>query len=285
MMRAMFSAVSGLRNHQTMMDNLSSNISNVNTFGYKSSRTTFQDTLYQTLGGAAAATGPTGGTNPQQIGLGMRLSSIDNLMTQGAVQNTAIVTDVSVQGDGFFRVSTSATTFAGADKVQVDGDAEAYTRAGNFSFDAEGYLVTQGGDYVIGRNPADTATIRMQVDPADTPRSVTIDSSGVLSYITGAGTTVTVGTLSLATFPNQSGLLRQGDNQFIETPNSGTAVQGAPGGTTGAGTVSPGTLEMSNVDLAQELTQMIIAQRGFQANGRAITTSDEMLNELVNLKR
>lgn len=300
MMRSMFSAVAGLRNHQTMMDTLSSNIANVNTFGYKAARTTFKDTLYQNLSGAAAPAGALGGTNAKQIGLGMALGSIDNLITQGATQTTGVITDLMIQGDGFFRVSSAATTFnANNTKVEADGAAENYTRAGNFSFDAQGYLVTQSGEYVLGDVDPATAGIqsgRLRVDPAANPTSIAIDSAGTLTFVAGvagaygplgaavtAGQTVTMGNLTLATFANQAGLQRLGNNQWSQSNNSGTPTMNMPG--TGAGVITPGSLEMSNVDLALEFTNMIIAQRGFQANSRAITTSDEMLSELVNLKR
>jgi flagellar hook protein FlgE len=301
MMRSMFSGVAGLRNHQTMMDVLSSNIANVNTFGYKASRTTFKDTLYQNLSGAAAPSGALGGTNAKQIGLGMTLNSIDNLMTQGAAQTTGVQTDLMIQGDGYFRVSSSAATWNADDtKVEAAGAAENYTRAGNFSFDAQGYLVTQNGEYVVGDVDPGTAGIqtgRLRVNPAAFPSAISVDSSGTLSFVAGvagaygplgaavtAGQTVTMGQISLATFPNQPGLQRLGANLWGETNNSGVPNMNQPGNG-GAGTVLPGALEMSNVDLALEFTNMIIAQRGFQANSRAITTSDEMLGELVNLKR
>ena len=151
MMRSMFAAVSGLRNHQTMMDVLASNISNVNTFGYKAQRTTFKDSLYQNLSGAGAPVPPSlGGTNPRQVGLGMSLNSIDTLMTQGNSQSTGVVTDMMIQGDGFFRVAAPGSTFGGVGGNDVTGGGEQYTRAGNFSFDSQGYLVTTKGQYVLG---------------------------------------------------------------------------------------------------------------------------------------
>lgn len=300
MMRSMFSGVTGLRNHQTMMDTLSSNIANVNTFGYKAARTTFKDALYQNISGAAAPAGSLGGTNAKQIGLGMTLSSIDNIITQGAAQTTGVLTDLMVQGDGFFRVSAATTGFLADDQIDPGAAGEEFTRAGNFSFDAQGYLVTQDGRYVMGDVDPGAAGIqlgRFRVDPAALPSAVSIDSSGVLTFVPGAagpygpggaavvaGVPVTMGTISLATFPNQAGLQRLGSNLWGATPNSGPATGNLPG-QNGAGTILPGSLEMSNVDLALEFTNMIIAQRGFQANSRAITTSDEMLSELVNLKR
>lgn len=285
MMRSMFAAVSGLRNHQTMMDTLASNISNVNTFGFKAQRVSFKDSLYQNLSGAGAPVPPsTGGTNPRQVGLGMSLNSIDTLMTQGNAQSTGVVTDMMVQGDGFFRIAAAGSTFGGAGGNDVTGGGELYTRAGNFSFDSAGHLVTTKGQYVLGLVAATGNVGRFQVDPATTA-AINVDAAGGVTAIDTAGTATLIGTISLAKFANAPGLERAGDNLWRASNNSGAAVVGAPGGAAGHGNVVPGALEMSNVDLALEFTNMIIAQRGFQANGRAITTSDEMLNELVNLKR
>ena len=285
MMRSMFAAVSGLRNHQTMMDTIASNISNVNTFGFKAQRATFKDSLYQNLSGAGAPTPPSlGGTNPKQVGLGMSLNSIDTLMTQGNAQSTGVVTDMMIQGDGFFRVASAASTFGGVGGNDLAAGGEQYTRAGNFSFDNAGYLVTTKGQYVLGTVDATGNVGRLQVDPATTA-AINMDAAGALTAISTAGVQTPIGTLSLAKFANAPGLERLGENLWRQSNNSGAAVNGAPGGAAGHGNVVPGALEMSNVDLALEFTNMIIAQRGFQANGRAITTSDEMLSELVNLKR
>jgi flagellar hook protein FlgE len=285
MMRSMFSAVSGLRNHQTMMDTIASNISNVNTFGFKGQRTTFKDALYQNLSGASApVAGGVGGTNARQVGLGMSLNSIDQVMTQGTTQNTGVVTDMMINGDGFFRVAAAGSTWGGAGGNDRTAGGELYTRAGNFSFDAQGHLVTSSGNYVLGTVQATGNIGRLQVDPATTA-AISVDAAGVVSAVDTAGVSTVIGTLSLAKFANQTGLERVGGNMYRESNNSGAPVNGAPGGAGGHGTVTPGALEMSNVDLALEFTNMIIAQRGFQANSRAITTSDEMLSELVNLKR
>jgi flagellar hook protein FlgE len=284
MMRSMFAAVSGLRNHQTMMDVLSSNIANVNTFGYKSQRATFKDSLYQNLAGAGAPTATSGGTNPRQVGLGMSLNSIDTMMTQGNAQSTGVVTDMMIQGDGFFRVAAPGATFGGVGGNDQTAGGEVYTRAGNFSFDSQGYLVTTTGQYVLGTVAATGNVGRIQVDPATTA-AINVDAAGGITAVSTAGVSTPIGTLSLAKFANAPGLERAGDNLWRASNNSGAAVVGAPGGAAGHGNIVPGALEMSNVDLALEFTNMIIAQRGFQANSRAITTSDDMLQELVNLKR
>jgi flagellar hook protein FlgE len=278
MMRGMFTAISGLKQHQTMLDVTANDIANVNTIGYKSSRVTFEDTLTQMQRGAAGATATTGGSNAAQIGLGVGLGSIDNLMTGGAVQTTGNPLDVAIQGDGFFEIGEGNPT----------GPASAitpsrYTRAGNFSVSTAGYLTTQGGQYVLGyAMPGGTSEVAIQI-PAGAS-GIAIDQSGGVSYVDPTtNTRVTPYRVALATFTNASGLERGGDNMWSTSANSGTKTVNTPG-VGGAGTLSPGAVEMSNVDLAQTFTNMITAERGFQANSRVITTADDMLQDLVNMK-
>jgi len=280
MMRGMFAAISGLKQHQVMLDVTANDISNVNTLGYKSSRVTFQDSLTQMQRGAAAPTGNNGGSNAAQVGLGVGLGSVDNLMTGGAVQTTGNPLDVAIQGDGFFQIGEG--TPAGTDTVIAP---TAYTRAGNFSINASGYLTTQTGQYVVGNHltgPA-TASVAIQIPAGAT--GVAIDQTGGVSYIDpGTQTRVTAYRLTLATFSNSAGLERTGGNRWVASANSGQKTVNTPG-TGGAGITTAGAVEMSNVDLAQTFTNMITAQRGFQANSRVISTADEMLQDLVNLKR
>ncbi|KNZ70879.1 flagellar hook-basal body protein [Thermincola ferriacetica] len=413
MMRSMFAGVSGLRNHQTRMDVIGNNIANVNTIGYKKSRVTFQDMLSQNIRGASSPTTTRGGTNPMQVGLGMTINTIDTIHTQGSSETTGKVTDMMVDGDGFFIVG--------------DGMNRYYTRAGNFDFDALGNLVYPNGlkvqgwladntgkidtstaiqgitipkgqsiqpkqtanidfinnldagaaigtvrnvsievydslgnlytipatftksntnewtfdlgtlpsgitsftltNNVITFNPdgtynspaPGTSTLNLNLNGsvgASTPITVKIDftkltqfngssnadmnsqdgyPSGVLNgyaidksgIITGRfsnGLTKPLAQVALANFNNPAGLMKAGENLYVQSNNSGNAQIGAAG-SGGRGNISPGQLEMSNVDLSQEFTDMIITQRGFQANSRIITVSDEMLQELVNLKR
>lgn len=276
MMRSMYSAISGLKAHQVMLDVVSNDIANVNTVGYKGSRTSFKDSLTQLQQGATAPSGNQGGTNASQVGLGVQLGSIDNVMNSGAFQPTGNVTDVAIQGDGWFRVAAGAPPAVPT--------AFQYTRAGNFTFNAAGYLITQEGYYVIGHDApggagADTYII---VPPGST--DVAIGADGEVSYVDSTGTRQTAGYLTLATFPNEAGLMRVSGNRWVESAASGTPNVSTPG-TNGFGSTISGTLEMSNVDLAQEFTNLIVAQRGFQANSRVVTTSDELLSEVVNLKR
>ena len=283
MMRGMFAAISGLAVHQTMLDVTANNIANVNTIGYKSERTSFEDALSQLQKGAASPTATSGGTDAEQIGLGVRLGSINNVMTGGAVQTTGNPYDVAIQGDGFFRVVADPTTLG------ATGASYMYTRAGNFTTDANGDLVTNDGDYVVGfkfdssGNPLTGAANETKITIPAGSQSVTIAQNGTVSVTDSAGAVTKVAVISLATFPNNAGLVRVGGNNWTASNNSGTETANIAG-TNGLGTLTPGAVEMSNVNLAQEFTNMITAERGFQANSRVISTADEMLQELVNLK-
>lgn len=460
MMRSMFSGVSGLRAHQLKMDTIGNNIANVNTVGFKSQRTTFQEVFNQTLRGAGSPQQGKGGTNPQQVGLGISLSSIDTFHSRGAVQRTDNLTDLAINGDGFFLLSNSA-----------DGLSRSYTRAGNFSLDDDGNLVAANGFKVLGYmtdpdtgvlksqlegikiskaemvaakdttystfegnldnaitrlsaaptipaggqiklpddakywettatvydslggkhtlkytfvrgldadnsttaatdsdwavliydqdtkkyysgadDPKETMTTADTTDPTenifhlkflnsgllDTTNSensgkvkltvpekngskpiyididftkitqfanesnaaitdsdgypqgsldtFSIGPTGEINGIFTNGMSKTIGQVALAVFKNPAGLEKTAENMYQVTPNSGDPIVGLPG-SSGLGSINSGTLEMSNVDISNEFAEMISTQRGFQANSRIITTSDEMLQELVNLKR
>ena len=470
MMRSLYSGVSGLQNHQIRMDVIGNNISNVNTVGFKKGRVNFQDLISQSMSGAARPTDEVGGVNPKQIGLGMTVATIDTIHTQGSLQTTGVISDLAVQGNGFYVLRT--------------GDKELYTRAGAFGLDAQGFLVNpangmrlQGwvpedlGDGTVGaiktaadvtdliipvgsKDPAKATTLvelacnldkrtpvipegagpatisegtwsldkkvydsfgnthilRMnftrtpevnnswdvvvQVDPdrpveADVPSNVTlgldpataagnganegeftltfdnlgsiatvtdaqgnlvdtgkiqipvtfdvendangeiltqaflidvgevgsytnsttgfaetsstkafrqdgysmgyletykIDQKGVITGVYSNGTERDLGQVALATFTNPGGLEKVGETAFSQSINSGEALVG-PSGVAGKGKIISGTLEMSNVDLAEQFTDMIVTQRGFQANSKTIQTSDTMLQELLTLKR
>ena len=470
MMRSLYSGVSGLQNHQIRMDVIGNNISNVNTVGFKKGRVNFQDLISQSMSGAARPTDEVGGVNPKQVGLGMTVATIDTIHTQGSLQTTGVISDLAVQGNGFYVLRT--------------GDKELYSRAGAFGLDAEGYLVNpangmrlQGwlpevlADGTVGaiktaadvtdliipvgsKDPANATTLvelacnldkrtplipagagpatvsdgtwsldkkvydsfgnvhtlRMnftrtadvnnswdvvvQMDPdrpadADVPSNVTlgfdeataagngnnegeftitfdnvgsiatvtdqqgntleegriqipvtfdvendatgavltqaflldvgevgsytnsttqiaetsstkafrqdgysmgyletykIDQKGVITGVYSNGTERDLGQIALATFTNPGGLEKVGETAFSQTINSGEALVG-PSGVAGKGKIISGTLEMSNVDLAEQFTDMIVTQRGFQSNSKTIQTSDQMLQELLTLKR
>jgi flagellar hook protein FlgE len=279
MMRGMFAAISGLKQHQTMLDVTANDIANVNTIGYKSARVTFQDSLTQMQRGASSASATTGGSNAAQVGLGVGLGSIDNLMTGGTTQTTGNPLDVAIQGDGFFEL-------AEGDPAAATMNASAYTRAGNFSVSNDGYLTTQSGEYVLGyAQPTTPTSTTSAIKIPDGATGVAVDQSGGVSYIDPAdGLRKSDYRITLATFSNAAGLERKGGNTWTTSANSGLKSENTPG-VGGTGFTQAGAVEMSNVDLAQTFTNMITAQRGFQANSRVISTADSMLEDLVNLKR
>lgn len=279
MIRSMWSAVSGLRNHQIYLDVTGNNIANVNTHGYKSTRAVFEDSLSQVVRNASAPNSDNGvgGMNPTQIGLGVKLGQILGNFTQGGLQVTNVATDIAIQGDGFFVIDKGGEKF--------------YTRNGAFSLDKEGYLVTSDGSYVQGDAPgatAATAGAKIQISASDW-QSFQIAPNGTISGVKvgdATGTLVEIGKLALAKFNNPPGLDRVGGTMFKETLNSGTPVFAFPADRTqGMGLVTSGTLELSNVDLAGEFTNLIMAQRGFQANSKIVTASDEVLQDLIQMKR
>ena len=393
MLRSLFTGISGLRANQTMMDTTGNNIANVNTTGYKTSNTVFEDTLSQTLKSATAGTSNLGGTNPAQVGLGVKVAGIFTNFNQGAAQTTGRSLDLMIQGDGFF--------------VQNLGNTASYTRNGSLSMDNLGRLVgvdggimqgwmaddTTGqinasgsaGDITIpmaatlpggetrnvrlaGNLPSDTTstnpietsvtaydavgvprtltmglthtgpnTWSVKLSDGDSPDSTTtidfsdpkaatpgfatlgnvkVDLSQLTQYaglstlttesqdgaipgtlsgfaigadgvVTGSfsnGQTRQLARLAVASFANPGGLEKAGNSSWRATVDSGLAQVGVPSSGQ-RGSLVAGTLEMSNVDLAQEFTNLIIAQRGFQANSRMITASDEILQDLINIKR
>jgi flagellar hook protein FlgE len=406
MLRSLFTAISGLTNHQTMLDVVGNNIANVNTTGYKTGRVVFEDMMSQTLAGASPDSGTQGGTNARQIGLGVHIATIDNLQTQGALQSTGVTTDLAIQGDGYFilnnngtqvytrdgsftldengvlvsgsglqvqgwtavngvlnttgaigsltipvaaRMNALATTTAtmtgninsgaavgdtysnnfvvydslgathtvtvtytktGADawNWQASGTgiaAAGLVNQGALTFDVNGQLLTQTGalsitvaggaasplnvnpDFaqITQLNSTNTVVLNGQNGYAPgTLTSYNISDAGVINGVYDNGIVQVLGQVSLARFTNPGGLVKDGGNILTESANSGLAQVGTPG-TSARGTISAGSLEMSNVNLAQEFSNMIIAERGFQANSKVITTSDEMLQELMNLKR
>lgn len=280
MMRGMYSAISGLKNHQIMLDVTANDLANVNTVGFKASRVSFRDSLAQLQRSGASATTGTAGAKSAQIGLGVQLGSIDNLMTNGAFQSTGGPYDVAIQGSGWFRVSNSA----------APGATDEYTRAGNFTLNDAGELATQDGWHVVGYGATaagapDTAGGAKFITIPAGATDVSISPDGAVTYTpAGGGTRAAAGFLLLSSFPSEAGLERSAANRWRANASSGAATDGVPG-TNGLGQTIGGVLEMSNVDLATEFTNMITAQRGFEASSRVLSTADEMLQDLVNLKR
>ena len=325
MLRSMYSGISGLKNFQTKLDVIGNNISNVNTYGFKKGRVVFKDLMSQTTMGASGPTGATGGTNVKQVGLGGTLAAIDTLHGAGSRQVTGRVLDVALEGDGFFVVGERATAEQGDDAVITNFQNVNYTRAGNFYLDSEGYIVNSDGFYAIGLNAGgeipeggpegDDIVGHQSLAPDEDgnptvleegifdleeglttnveggriyiptdAQSMSIGVDGRVTYVDRDGVLQFAGQLVMAKFSNAEGLTKQGGNYYLPSANSG-APSFSAGGSNGIGKTVSGSLEMSNVDLSEEFTEMIVAQRGFQANTRIITTSDEILQELVNLKR
>jgi len=291
-LRSLFSGISGLSVNQTMLDVTGNNIANANTTGFKASTTVFQDTLSQLLTPATRSNDDRGGTNPVQVGLGVQVAGVATNFGQGSAQSTGRATDLMIQGDGFF--------------VLQRGAENQYTRAGAFTFDETGTLVTPAGARVQGFR-LDAAGDPIIADPADPAASmvdITLDSASVLpavpagveltSYSFGSdgilrgvytdGVQRDMARLAVADFNNPMGLEKLGETAFRASANSGGAVIGTPDAG-GNGSIIGGALEMSNVDLAAEFTNLILAQRGYQASSRVITTSDTVLDTLVNIKR
>lgn len=309
MLRSMYSGISGMKNFQTKLDVIGNNIANVNTFGFKKGRVVFKDMMSQSISGESGPTATRGGVNPKQVGLGSQLSTIDTIHTGGNLQTTNRLLDLGIAGDGFFQVATStqnATGYNGFEGTQ-------YTRAGNFYMDKNGYLVNGDGLFVVGFSASPTGNPAVNPEPdsvtgtanfTGTPptwtgnaaityspikiptdaKDMSISKDGTVTFVDASGTLRWAGKLVMAKFPNTGGLQKSGNNLYQANNNSGNPIRNFAG-EAGIGTTESGFLEMSNVDLSEEFTEMITAQRGFQANTRIITTSDEILQELVNLKR
>lgn len=271
MLRSMYSGVSGMRGFQTKLDVIGNNIANVNTVGFKAGRVMFKDILSQTVTGVTAPTDTQGGVNAKQIGLGSTIGSIDTVHTPGSAQTTNKPTDLRIDGDGFFMV-----------KMSEEQETPFLTRAGDFHIDGNRNLVTSDGMFVLD---VDGGLITL----GEEVTGFSISQDGTIVTQGGDGDGVQIG---IAKVVNPEGLEKIGGNLYRVTPNAlgGDAdgeIEGLPANSveSGTGAIIAGQLEMSNVDLTGEFTEMIVAQRGFQSNSRIITTSDEILQEVVNLKR
>jgi flagellar hook protein FlgE len=298
MMSGMYAAISGLNAHQTMLDVTANNLANVDTVGYKAQTTVFSDELSQLIQSGTGPNGYSSGTNPIQVGLGVQVGSIDNNMSAGGVQTTGNATDVAIQGDGFLSVANGNPTVA-APGISTQPQ---YTRAGGLTFNSQGFLATQTGQYVLGYAAAAGAggtysPVTTGTNPASNAINVPVGSTGVaigkdgsVSYIDGNAASptyqqrVTAGYISLTTFPNEAGLQRDGGSLWSATSASGAAQTGQPGIGNFGQTIS-GELEQSNVDMGTEFTNMIEAERGYQANASTITTADQMMQTAVQMKQ
>jgi len=262
MIRALWTAATGMQGQQTNIDVIANNLANVNTVGFKRSRSDFEDLIYQTQKEAGVNTTsntvePTG----IQIGLGTQLADVSKNFMQGSLQETGNPLDLAIQGSGFFQITMPDGTIA-------------YTRAGDFKLDNNGRIVTTDG-YPL--SPEITV-------PQDTT-SISVGNDGTISVLEAGQTTPTqLGQIQLAFFANPAGLKAIGQNLFQQTVSSGTPTLGTPG-INGLGTINQGYLEMSNVSVVQEMVDMIAAQRAYETNAKVIQTSDQMLQTANNLKQ
>jgi len=261
MIRALFSAASGLNAQQLETDVIANNIANVSTPGFKRDRLNFEDLLYQTFRDAGSETVagqqiPTG----LKVGLGVRPLSTEKIFMNGSMQTTENPLDLGIMGDGFF-------------VVQLPDGSEAYTRDGAFKLDSNGQVVTSAGNLL---SPA--------ISIAAEAVQITISQDGNVSTTSPDGTSQTVGQVQLARFQNPGGLRAMGGNLFQASDASGTAELGTAG-ENGFGLIAQGYIENSNVQIVEEMVNLIIAQRAFESNSKAVQAADEMLNVTNSLKR
>ncbi|HTP66852.1 MAG TPA: flagellar basal-body rod protein FlgG [Geobacteraceae bacterium] len=262
MIRALWTAASGMQSQQINIDVIANNLANVNTTGFKKSRPEFQDLMYQNLKTVGApstnsTTIPTG----MQIGLGSKAAAITKVFTAGNITQSGNDLDLAIEGDGFFQIKmTDGTT--------------AYTRDGAFNKDSQGRMVN-----------ADGYPLTPELVIPNNATKVTIGNDGTVSVLQAGQTTpTTVGTIQLATFSNPAGLSSMGHNLYQATDSSGTANTGTAG-QNGIGTISQGFLEMSNVSVMEEMVNMIVSQRAYETNSKAVQAADEMLQQTNNIKR
>jgi flagellar basal-body rod protein FlgG len=260
MIRSLWIAKTGLDSQQTNLDVISHNLANVSTNGYKRQRAVFEDLIYQTLRQPGAQSSqqtqiPSG----LQLGTGARTVATERIFTQGSLQRTENALDIAINGGGFFQ-------------IQMPDGTLAYSRDGAFQKDSTGQVVTSSG-YPL--SPPITI-------PADAV-SVTVSRDGIVSVLQQGQTTPSqIGNIQLANFVNVGGLQSAGENLFVETASSGAPTPNTPG-TNGTGLLNQGMVETSNVNVAEELVSMIQAQRAYELNSKAVTTSDQMLGRLSQL--
>ncbi|MSN25026.1 MAG: flagellar basal-body rod protein FlgG [Geobacter sp.] len=262
MIRALWTAASGMQAQQKNIDVVAHNLANVNTTGFKRSRADFQDLIYQNLKSTGSpATNSTQVPTGIQIGLGTRLAAVTKIFSSGDFTQTGNELDIAIEGDGFFQVQ------------QPDGTT-GYSRAGAFKRDSQGRIVTPEGNPLLPEI----------VIPSNATK-INIGSDGTVSVQqAGQNSATTVGSIQLAAFSNPSGLSAQGKNIYLPSDASGTATTGTPG-QNGLGSVAQGLLEMSNVNVAEEMVNMIVGQRAYEINSKSVQAADEMLQTANNMRR
>lgn len=262
MLRSLFIAATGMEAQKLNIDVISNNLANVNTAGFKRSRADFQDLLYQTVRSAAGASAE-GAQAPVgiQVGLGVRPVAVQKIFQQGDFAQTGNSLDLVIEGDGFFQL------------LMPDGTL-AYTRAGAFKLDSEGRITNSDG-----------YPLEPSITVPPNALSITVSTDGKVTVMQpGGGTAVQIGQLEIARFQNPAGLNAAGRNLYLQTESSGEAVTGKPS-TDGLGTLAQGFVEMSNVNVVEEMVNMIISQRAYEVNSKAVQASDEMLQTTNNLRR
>lgn len=272
MIQAIYTSLSGMLNHRTRMDVISNNIANINTTGFKAAQASFQDSLYRTMQAGTAQ------TNPAQLGLGVTLASVITSFAQGPLQSTGRQLDLAISGNGFFGVKRDGGNA---------GEELFFTREGSFSVDKEGYLVNADGLKLVNDNEE---PIQLDVSASKLIDTISIANTGEVNVTYSDGSTDGSNVIGLFNFTNPNGLLKVGGNLFVYNkdadPNPAGEMQSEKKpGQNGLGFILSGYLEMANVDLANELGNMIITQRGYEANAKVFTTSDEVLRETIDLKR
>ncbi len=262
MMQSLYTASTGMLGMQTQIDTTANNIANVNTIGFKKSRAEFADLMYHVMEYAGTATSdvtksPTG----REVGLGVRSTAINKIFSEGSLKQTDNQLDIAITGRGFF-------------KMELPDGTEVYSRNGAFKVDENGTIVNSDGYILIP-----------QITVPEDATSISIGTDGIVTVVQpGQPQATQIGQINTTNFINPSGLHAMGDNLFIETDASGQPVDGIPG-IDGLGTLRQGFVELSNVELVVELTDLITGQRAYDANSKIITTSDEMLQTTNNLKR
>ena len=271
MIGSLYSGVTGLNAATQRMGVIGDNIANVNTTAYKGSELSFENLIMQSVGGYTG----------MEVGGGVMLGDLSYDWNQGTMQKTSNPLDMAIAGSGFFQVQDPA-----------DPTKLYYTRDGEFSVDATGYLVTSSGMRVMGCVPPATTPTPIQC-PANTTanapppfKKVTVDAKGIYTFTDSKGVVTPADTRQIMIFDNtdRSVMAKMNNNLYTKTTAGAMDISGIPG-TIGLGSVEPGSLEMSNVDIAKEFVNMITAQRAFSASSKVITTSDEILQELINIKR
>jgi flagellar basal-body rod protein FlgG len=261
-MRALYTAASGMNAQQANIDNVANNLANVNTVGFKKSRVDFEDLVYQQIKAPGTPTSQEANAAVGlESGLGTRAVATVRNFGVGNLRSTNSPLDMAVEGNGFFQIA-------------LPGGETGYTRAGGLHLNGEGQVVT-----------ADGLALEPQISIPSNALSITVSKDGIVSVaLPGQPEPQQVGTIELAMFQNAAGLQARGGNVFVATSASGDPITGVPG-TDGMGTIAQGFLEESNVSVVEEMVQMILGQRAYEANSRVIRAADEMLQQVNNLAR